>query len=95
VVFDGDLHVVIDAGPPQGAGESGVFIRPDHSIRRHAPGLPRETFNESTFQPIEIDVFKKISPRLGVNDHEREHTLREMGLGNPARRTDNGYAPAQ
>jgi hypothetical protein len=69
VVLDGDLHVVVDARPPQGVREAGVFVGPHRPIRRHAPGLPLEALDQPTFEPIEIDVLQKSAPRLGVDDH--------------------------
>ena len=96
VVFDGDLHVVIDAGPPESVRKTGVLVGPDGAIRGHASGLPLEPVDEPAFQPIEVDVVEEIPPCLRVDDHGREHTLLRTGgaKSGHARRTDSGYASA-
>ena len=87
VVFDGDLHVVIDAGPPERAGKAGVLVGPDGAIRGHASGLPLEPVDEPAFQPVEVDIFEEIPLGLGVDDHGREHTL-------PPKETRSSAMPA-
>lgn len=80
MILDGDLHVVIDTGAAERTGEPGILVGPHGSVRRHASGLSLEPLDESLLQPVQIDVFEEISPRLGVNDHGREHTVLAMGV---------------
>jgi len=39
------------------------------AVGGHASGLSRESIDQLAFKPIQVDIFKKLTLRFGVDDH--------------------------